>query len=61
MVNRHKANAALTQQLALDASRLITSSQERLNKQSGAGFFKRFANSLTGKTSENQLLNQADT
>lgn len=61
LVNRHKANAALTQQLALDASRLITSSQERLNKQSGAGFFKRFANSLTGKTSENQLLNQADT
>lgn len=61
LVNRHKANAALTQQLALDASRLITSSQERLNRQSGAGFLKRFASSLTGKTSENQLLNQADT
>ncbi|MFJ2478807.1 hypothetical protein ACIOWE_00850 [Pseudomonas sp. NPDC087598] len=61
LVNRHKANAALTQQLALDASRLITSSQERLNKQSGAGFLKRFASSLTGKNNENQLLNQADT
>ncbi|WP_025129809.1 hypothetical protein [Pseudomonas sp. PH1b] len=61
LVNRHKANAALTQQLALDASRLITSSQERLKKQSGAGFLKRFASSLSGKTSENQLLNQTDT
>lgn len=60
LVNRHKANAALTQQLALDASRLITSSQERLEKQSGAGFLKRFASSLSGKTSENQFLNQAD-
>lgn len=61
LVNQHKANAALTQQLALDASRLITTSQERLIKQSSSGFFKRFANKISGKTSQNQLQNQVDT
>jgi len=60
LVARHKANAALTQQLALDASKLVTSSQERLAQQSSAGFFKRFAGAISGKTSENQMLNQAD-
>ena len=61
LVNHHKGNAALTQQLALDASKLITTSQERLAKQSDAGFFKRLVNAFSGKTSENQLLNQVDT
>ncbi|WP_248748041.1 hypothetical protein [Pseudomonas sp. MWU12-2037] len=60
LVNQHKGNAALTQQLALDASRLITTSQERLAKQSGSGFFKRFASKISGKNSENQLKNQVD-
>ncbi|EOV0678060.1 hypothetical protein ACOII5_003618 [Cronobacter dublinensis] len=61
LVRQHKANAALTQQLALDASKLIASSQERLQKQSSSGFFKRFACAVTGKNTENQLQNQADT
>jgi hypothetical protein len=60
LVTQHKGNAALTQQLALDASRLITTSQERLAKQSGSGFFKRFASKISGKNSENQLQNQVD-
>lgn len=60
LVSRHKANAALTQQLALDASRLVATSQDRLAKQAGAGFFKRLACALSGKTSVNQLLNQQD-
>ena len=60
LVNQHKVNTALTQQLALDASRLMTTSQERLAKQSGSGFFKRFASKISGKNSENQLLNQVD-
>lgn len=60
LVSKHKANAAVTQQLALDASKLVASSQERLAQQSGAGFFKRLANAISGKTSENQQLNQSD-
>ncbi|EOG1984957.1 TPA: hypothetical protein ACK1SE_003564 [Proteus mirabilis] len=42
LVRQHKANAALTQQLALDASKLISSSQNRLQDQASSGFFKRF-------------------
>ncbi|MBN3725307.1 hypothetical protein [Burkholderia sp. Ac-20379] len=60
LVDKHRANAAITQQLALDASRLVTASQERLARQSEAGFFKRLASTISGKTSENQALNQAD-
>jgi hypothetical protein len=60
LVSKHKTNAAITQQLALDASRLVSSSQERLAKQSEAGFFKRLTCAISGKTSENQLLNQMD-
>lgn len=60
LVEKHRANATVTQQLAMDASRLITVSQERLARQSEAGFFKRLAHAVTGKTSENQALNQAD-
>ncbi|PLC06033.1 hypothetical protein CY658_03010 [Variovorax sp. RO1] len=60
LVEQHKGNAALTQQLALDASRLIASSQERLAKQSGSGFFKRFVSKINGKNGENQLQNQVD-
>lgn len=60
LVSKHKANAALTQQLALDASKLVTTSKQRLSQQAGAGFFKRFGNAISGKTSENQLLNQTE-
>ena len=60
LVSKHKANAALTQQLALDASKLVSTSQERLARQTGAGFFKRLGSAVSGKTGENQLLNQMD-
>lgn len=60
LVEKHRANAAVTQQLAIDASRLVTASQERLARQLEAGFFKRLAHAVSGKTSENQALNQAD-
>ena len=60
LVRQHKGNAALTQQLALDASRLLSTSQERLSKQAGSGFFQRFASKISGKNSENQLQNQVD-
>lgn len=60
LIGRHRTNVALTQQLALDASRLVTTGQERLARQSEAGFVKRLVSAISGKTSENQLLNQAD-
>ncbi len=60
LVNQHKGNAAVTQQLALDASRLVSTSQERLTKQADSGFFKRFTSKISGKNSENQLQNQVD-
>lgn len=60
LVAKHKSNSAVTQQLALDASKLVTTSQQRLAQQSGAGFVKRLACAISGKTSENQLLNQMD-
>jgi hypothetical protein len=60
LVNQHRGHAALTQQLALDASRLITTSQERLAQQSGSGFFMRIASKISGKNGVNQLQNQVD-
>lgn len=60
LVAQHKNNAALTQQLAVDASRLITSSEERLKQQSESGFFKRFSSAFSGKTRQSQLQNQVD-
>ncbi|OPG71461.1 hypothetical protein B1219_14715 [Pseudomonas ogarae] len=60
LVAQHRNNAALTQQLAVDASRLITSSDERLKQQAESGFFKRFAAAFSGKTRQNQLQNQVD-
>lgn len=60
LVEKHRTNAAVTQQLAMDASRLVTASQERLARQSEAGFFMRLAHAVSGKTSENLTLNQAD-
>lgn len=60
LVIQHRNNAALTQQLAVDASRLITCSEERLKQQAESGFFKRFASAFTGKSRQNQLQNQVD-
>jgi hypothetical protein len=60
LINKNRANAALTQQLALDASRLVATSKKRLLKQSEAGFFKRLAGSFNGKTSQDHQLNQQD-
>ena len=60
LVEKHRANATATQQLAIDASRLVTASQERLARQSKAGFFKRMTHAVSGKNAENQALNQAD-
>lgn len=60
LVNKNRANAALTQQLALDASRLVATSQKRLLKQSEAGFFKRLAGSLNGMTSQDRQQTQQD-
>lgn len=60
LVSQHKGNAALTQQLALDASRVLASSQERLARQAGAGFFKRLGSKISGKTGQDQLQNQVD-
>lgn len=60
IVAQHRNNSALTQQLAVDASRLITCSEERLKQQAESGFFKRFAGAFTGKSRQNQLQNQVD-
>ncbi|MFT3804713.1 MAG: hypothetical protein QM766_26295 [Burkholderiaceae bacterium] len=60
LVEKHRANATVTQQLAMDASRLVMASQERLARQAEASFFKRLAHAVSGKASENQALNQAD-
>lgn len=60
LVALHRNNTALTQQLAVDASRLITCSDERLKEQAESGFFKRFAGGLSGKNRQNQLQNQVD-
>ncbi|MFB2855095.1 hypothetical protein [Aeromonas allosaccharophila] len=60
LVALHQNNTALTQQLAVDASRLITCSDERLKEQADSGFFKRFAGGLSGKNRQNQLQNQVD-
>ncbi|MGS0738879.1 hypothetical protein ACVBEG_20640 [Pseudomonas sp. GG8] len=60
LVAQHQNNAALTQQLAVDASRLVTCSEERLKQQAESGFFKRFAGAFSGKNRQNQLQNQVD-
>lgn len=61
LVERHRGNAAMTQRMALDASRLLSSSQDRLQKQAGAGFCKRLLGAINGSTRNNALANQHDT
>ncbi|MDF4398981.1 hypothetical protein P3406_14515 [Vibrio parahaemolyticus] len=60
LIAQHRNNAVVTQQLAMDASRLLTCSEERLKQQVESGFFKRFSGALSGQNRENQLQNQVD-
>ncbi|MFC3034475.1 hypothetical protein ACFOEE_18365 [Pseudoalteromonas fenneropenaei] len=60
LVAQHKNNVVVTQQLAMDASRLFTCSEERLKQQIESGFFKRFSGALSGQNREQQLQNQVD-
>lgn len=60
LINQHRGNAALTQQLALDASRLVSTSQERLSKQVDAGFCKRLIGAISGSNHQNALSSQVD-
>lgn len=61
LVEQHRGNAAMTQRMALDASRLLSSSQDRLQKQADAGFCKRLLGAINGSTRNNALSNQQDT
>ncbi|EKO3921866.1 hypothetical protein MRM63_09935 [bacterium 19MO03SA05] len=60
LVTKYKNDVVVTQQLAMDASRLFSCSEERLKQQVESGFFKRFFGALNGQNSENQLQNQVD-
>lgn len=60
LVAHHRGNAALTQQLAIDASRLVSTSQARLDKQANAGFCRRLVSTISGATRQNGLSNQVD-
>lgn len=60
IIHKAKQNSVTAQQLAVDASKLVTLSGERLDKQSNAGFFKRMASVISGQTSRNDLQNQSD-
>lgn len=61
LVRQNKTKMTLTQQLALDASKLISTSQERLQDQANSGFLKRFWSAVSGKNTENIIINQSDT
>ncbi|MHA3098329.1 hypothetical protein [Acinetobacter brisouii] len=56
LVENAKIKKAFSQQLALDASKLLATSEERLDRIKDAGFFKRCWYSFTGKNQE--LINQ---
>lgn len=60
LVNQHRGNAALTQQLAMDASRMLGASQDRLRRHSEAGFCRRLVGALSGRTTQNALSNNMD-
>lgn len=59
LIERSKSKKAFSQQLALDASKLLTTSEKRLNKIKDAGFAKRCWYSFTGKNQE--IINQNST
>ncbi len=60
LLEQHRGNAAMTQRMALDASRLLSSGNERLQKQADAGFCKRLWGAINGSTRTNTLSNQQD-
>jgi|GEM_PF-2310377 len=53
-------NSALAEQLAMDASRLLSCTDDRLQEYANKGFFKRCVASFSGKTSQMQRANQND-
>jgi len=55
-----KPNSAESQRLALDASKLLASTDKRLEEIRNQGFFKRFWSKITGKLGELSQANQAD-
>ena len=60
LIERSKSKKAFSQQLALDASKLLTTSEKRLNKTKDAGFVKRCWYSFTGKNQEAINQNSSD-
>lgn len=56
LIEHARKKKAFSQQLALDASKLLTASEERLDKIKDAGFFKRCWYSFSGKKQE--VINQ---
>ena len=56
LIEKSKSKKAFSQQLALDASKLLTTSENRLNKIKAAGFVKRCWYSFTGKNQD--IINQ---
>lgn len=53
-------NAVEAQQLALDATRLLSCTSDRLDDYKGKGFFKRCWSKLSGKTGALERANQSD-
>lgn len=60
LVKNANNNKAFTQQLALDASKLLTVSEERLNEIKDSGFIKRCWNSFTGENRDIRNRNNED-
>lgn len=60
LVKNANNNKAFTQQLALDASKLLTISEERLNGINNSGFIKRCWNSFTGENKNIRNRNNED-
>ena len=60
ILEKAKDQSLQTQQLALDATRLFSCTEKRLNDYSDKGFFKRCWYFLYGKTGEVQRANQSD-
>lgn len=57
---RAKAGSTETQQLALDATRLLSCTEDRLEQYSNQGFFRRCWSVLSGKTGELRRANERD-
>ena len=55
-----EANRLEAEQLALDATRLLSCTEDRLELYRNQGFFKRCWYSLSGKNEEMQKANQRD-